>query len=252
MSLGLSEALWAAVDRGYTLFTDDEASQQFLMLRLKRGWKHLTRDPELRRAFEIEPEFDKNIAVAFLGAWVLQTKVPQVIKTASGLPIEQILNFRQDPNRKDALASFRHGLTDLVQSQDLWEKSKFGDFESEAYKIYHHKILPAFEELEGRRVQLNDVFHAIDLKDAVSEGIKAIPDLFIGSPVATAATAVGTGAFLLGGHAVAPAALLALGCGLTAHFVKKLMAELGDRLSKRRNAQFLAYPFHLERALSTL
>jgi hypothetical protein len=48
-----------------------------------------------------------------------------------------------------------------------------------------------------------------------------------------------------------PAALLALGCGLTAHFVQKLMTELSDRLSKRRNAQFLAYPFHLEKTLSS-
>jgi len=58
------------------------------------------------------------------------------------------------------------------------------------------------------------------------------------------------GALLLGGYAVAPAALLALGCGLTAHFVQELMAELSDRLSKRRKAQFLAYPFHLEKTLS--
>jgi len=247
MSLGLSEALWAAVDRGYTLFTDDDASQHFLMLRLKRGWKRLTRDPELRRTFEMEPEFDKNVAVAYLGAWVLQSKVPEAIKKASNLPIQEILNLRQDPKQGHALEIFRHGLADLVQSQNLWEKPKFADFENEAYKIYSQKILPAYEELQGRRVHLKDVFNAVDVKNAVSEGIKAIPDLFLGAAVPTAA---GTGAALLAGHAVAPAALLALGCGLTAHFIQKLMIELSGRLSKRRSAQFLAYPFYLEKVLS--
>jgi hypothetical protein len=246
MSLGLSEALWAAVDRGYTLFTDDDASQHFLMLRLKRGWKRLTRDAELQRALDVEPEFAKSFAVAYLGAWVLRSKVPRVIKQASDLPIQEILNLRQSSHQRGALESFRRGLGDLVRSQDLWERPKFADFENEAYKIYDHQIRPAFEELEGQRVRLKDIFNAVDVKDAVSEGIKAIPDLFLGAAVPTA---VGTGAALLG-LPVAPAALLALGCGLAAHFVKSLMSESSDRLRRRRSAQFLAYPFYLEKTLS--
>jgi hypothetical protein len=119
MSLGLSEALWAAVDHGYTLFTDDDASQQFLMLRLKRGWKRLSGDPELRRAFQLEPEFSAKVAVAYLGAWMLRTKVPEVIKKASDLSVTEIVNLREKSDKSDALERFRAGLADLVQSQDL-------------------------------------------------------------------------------------------------------------------------------------
>jgi hypothetical protein len=82
MSLGLSEALWAAVDKGYTLFTDDDASEQFLMLRLPRGWKRLTQDPKLHKQFGIETEYSKKYAVAYLGARTLQSKVPKLIQKA--------------------------------------------------------------------------------------------------------------------------------------------------------------------------
>ncbi len=246
MSLGLSEALWAAVDNGYTLFTDDDASQEFLMLRLKRGWKRLSRDPELRKAFAIEPEFASKVAVAYLGAWILQSKVPEAIKNASHLSIPEILNLRQHSNKKDALERFRNGLAELVKSQDLWETAKFADFENEAYRVYSHKVLPAFEELEDRHVHLNEIFKALEVKDAVSKGIKAVPDLFVGAGVPTA---LGTGAALLAGHPVAPAALLALGCGVAAYTLPKLISEISGRLSRRRSAQFLAYPLHLQKAL---
>ncbi len=246
MSFGLSEALWAAVDRGYTLFTDDPASQQFLMLRLKRGWKRLSRDPELRRTFGIEAQFAKNFAVAYLGAWILQSKVPEVIKSASDLPIEEVMKLREDSARKDALGSFRKGLADLVQSQSLWEAPKFADFETEAFKVFEKKILPAFKELEGCSLHLKDVFSAVDMKDAISEGIKSIPNLFVGAAVPSAAAGA---ALLLGGHPVAPTALLALSCGLTAHFVEKLIGQMSDRLNKRRSAQFLTYPLNLQKAL---
>jgi hypothetical protein len=246
MSLGLSEALWAAVDHGYTLFTDDDASQEFLMLRLKRGWKRLSDDPELRKAFQLEPEFSAKVAVAYFGAWILRSKVPEVIKKASDNSVTEIVNLREKSDKKDALERFRRGLADLVQSQDLWDTAKFADFEHEAYRIYSHKIHPAFEELEGRRVHLKEVFKALDVNDALAEGIKAIPDLFVGAGVPAA---LGTGAALLAAHPIAPAALLALGCGIAAHTVPKLISEVGDRLKRRRSAQFLAYPLHLRKAL---
>jgi hypothetical protein len=246
MSLGLSEALWAAVDNGFTLYTDDEASHDFLMLRLKRGWKRLSLDPKLRKAFAVEPEFAAKVAVADLGAWILQSKVPEAIKKAAHLSVQQILDLRQTSNQKHALAKFRKGLAELVQSQDLWENAKFADFENEAYRIYNRNILPAFEELEDRHVHLNEVFKVLDVNDAVSKGVKAIPDLFVGAGVPTA---LGTGAALLTGHPVAPAALLALGCGVAAYAAPKLITEIRDRLSKRRSAQFLAYPLHLRKAV---
>jgi hypothetical protein len=94
---------------------------------------------------------------------------------------------------------------------------------------------------------LKEVFKALDVNDALSEGIKAIPELFVGAGVPAA---LGTGAALLAHHAVAPAALLALGCGIASHTLPKLIMEVGDRLRKRRSAQFLTYPLHLKRALS--
>jgi hypothetical protein len=176
----------------------------------------------------------------------LKSKVPEAIKKASHLSIPEILNLRQQSNQKDALERFRNGLAELVQSQDLWENAKFADFENEAYRIYSHKVLPAFEELEDRRVHLNDIFKALDVNDAVSKGIKAVPDLFVGAGVPTA---VGTGLALFAGHLVAPAALLALGCGVAAHTLPKLISEISGRLSRRRSAKFLAYSLHLQKAL---
>ena len=72
------------------------------------------------------------------------------------------------------------------------------------------------------------------------------PELFVQAAVPTAAG----GAYLLGPVAVAPAALLALGCGLTGHFVKNLIEQMSDRLKKRRSAQFLTYPLNLQKAVS--
>jgi hypothetical protein len=248
MSLGLSEALWAAVDKGYTLFTDDDTSEHFLMLRLRRGWKRLTRDPELRRQFGIEREFAKDYAAASLGAWTLQARVPGLIKKASSMSIAEIIELREQSDHTDALGHFRSGLAELVQSHNLWEAEKFRDFENEAYEIYRQNILPAFEDLEGKRIlSLEDVFVALDWKNALQEAIKSAPDLFVGAAVPTA---VGGAAVLFGPVAVAPAALLALGCGLAGHFVKNLIEQMSDRLKERRSAQFLTYPLNLQKVVN--
>jgi len=89
-----------------------------------------------------------------------------------------------------------------------------------------------------------DIIKTLDVKDAISETIKAIPDLFVSAGVPVA---LGTGATLLTGFAVAPSALLALGCGIAAHNFPRVMSEIGGRLSNRRRAQFLAYPLQLRR-----
>jgi hypothetical protein len=249
MSFGLSEALWAAVDRGYTLFTDDSASQDFLMLRLKRGWKRLTQDPELQKSFRIEKEFAEKFAVASLGAWFIRSKVPQFVKNASNYSLSDVLKLREDSDKKDALKYYRDGLSSLVMSEELWNVPTFRDFQGEASRIMDQKIKPAFEALEGRRVDLRDVFGAIDAKDAASEVIKAAPDLFVGAAVTSGVAA--TAALGLWGHTVAPHALLALGCGLTAHFAAKLIDNVNERLTKHRNAQFLTYPLRLRKTLDS-
>ena len=245
MSLGLSEALWAAVDKGYTLFTDDDASEQFLMLRLQRGWKRLTQDPKLHKQFGIETEFAKKYAVAYLGARTLQSKVPKLIQKASNMSIAEIIELREKSRHSNALMDFRRGLANLIESQDLWGADKFLDFEHEAFKVYKQCILPAFEELEDRRVpSIKDILVAFDWKNAVKETIKSGPDLFIGAAAASG------GALFLGPVAVAPAALIALGCGMSGHFVKNLVEQMSDHLKKRRSAQFLTYPLNLQKVVN--
>lgn len=245
MSLGLSEALWAAVDKGYTLFTDDNASEQFLMLRLGRGWKHFSQDPTLQDAFGLEPEFAGQYAVASLGTWTLQCKMPELIKEAANMSVSDIIELREQSDQRDALASFRSGLADLVQSSGIWEGKTFQDFENAAYKLYRQSILPAFEELEGRRVvSVRDVFGALDWKDALHTTVKSAPTLFVSAAV------LGGTAPLLGFPAVAPAGLLALGCGLAGQFIHDVLERIGDRLKERRNAQFLSYPMNLQSAMN--
>jgi hypothetical protein len=243
MSFGLSEALWAAVDQGFTLFTNDPASQEFLMLRLRRGLRHLSRDPELRKSVGIEVEIKTDFQTAYLGAWVLESKVPKVISNASRMSLDDICELRERSVDAHALKSFRDGLANLVNSAQLWEAKSFREFEDQAYSVYRDKILPAFQELERGPLGMRDVFGAIDAPDAVAQGIKSVPNLFIGAAVPT--TAVGTVAAALAHVPVAPAALLALGFGLAAHFAQKLIEQMTDRLKSRRDAQFLAYPHQL-------
>jgi hypothetical protein len=247
MSLGLSEALWAAIDGPYSLFTDDSASQEFLSLRLKRGWRRLTRDRELQQAYDRERDLNRDFAVARLGAWILQLKVPDLIKGASELNVKEILTLRQASHKGEALAKFRNGLADIVDSEGLWKKSKFADFEDDAYRICRERIVPAFEVLE-EGVHLKDILKVLDVKSEIPGWIKAVPELFVGTgvPVLT-----GTGAALATGHPITFAALLALGCGVAAHVFPKLIGAMEERSGKRRNARFLAYPLYLQKATST-
>jgi hypothetical protein len=246
MSLGLSEALWAAIDRGFTLFTDDVMWQQFLMLRLKRGWRHLTQDPELSRALGIEPEVREKFAAATLGTWTLQQRIPKLIKQASDMSFEEIIHLRNESNKKDDLNKFRSVIADLVCSEDLWNATEFSDFKDKAHEIGRKKILPAYKALEEKRVSPGVVLRAFDVTYALQETIKSVPKLFVGAAVPAA---VGS-AVLWGNVAVAPTALLALGCGLGASFVKNLLDRMGDRRKNRRSAQFLTYPLNLQKAMS--
>jgi hypothetical protein len=248
ISLSISEAMWLAIDKGYTLFTDDVKSDEFLKFRLKRGWKHLMQNPSLRSKFGMEVEFSQKFATASLGAWILQTKVPDLIKEASSMSISEILELRRSSNSMDALNSFRSGISNLVQSRSLWESEKFENFEEEAYKIFNQDIKPAFEVLDRRKIlSIKEIFSAFDINNAVGQGIKKIPDLFIGAAVPSAAAA---SALAIGGVAIAPTALLALGCGLTAHFVEKLMEKMSTSFKEKRSAQFLTYPLNLQDALT--
>ncbi len=244
MSLGTSEALWAAIDKGLTLFTDNNISEQFLMFRLRRGWKDLLQDPDLRQEFGIEQEFAQKFAAASLCTWTLRKKIPEVIKNASGMSIEEIIELREKSKYKEVLSKYRSGIADLVLSHDLWEVKTFQDFEEEAYKIYKKNILPAFEALEKKRnLSIKDVFAAFDYKYALKETIKSVPSLFISAAVPAAAGS----ALVFGSVAIAPAALLALGCGLGGNLVKNLLDKGSET---RRSTRFLKFPQYLQETLA--
>ncbi len=247
MSLGLSEALWASVDKDLTLFTDDDISRQFLMFRLKRGWKYLAKDPHLQKIFGIEQEFSEKIASATFGSWVLQKKIPGLVEKVTTMSIDEIIKLREKSNHSNVLKVYRDGISNLVMSHDIWESKTIREFENEAYKIFKKQVLPAFEELEKKRIlSLKDVFVALDWKNALKETIKSTPSLFVSAavPVATG------GGLFFGAFAIAPAGILALGCGLGGHFVKNLFDQMSERLKNRRTAQFLTYPISMKKTLT--
>jgi len=248
MSIGLSEALWAALDHNpqYTLFTDDDASEQFLMLRLRRGWKQLTRDPLFRDEFGIESRFGSALAGARLSNWTLRIKAPELWKRAGAMDIPELLELRVRSDEAGALAAFRAGITALAEDADLWQANDFRTFEARAAKIIKKDIEPAWAVLERKpRTAVSDIVQAFDGRGAVADTVRKAPDLFMRSPVAQGSGAAALG---LAGIHLAPAALLALGCGVAATAVKGLLDEMKRRRAERRGAQYLSYVHGLARS----
>lgn len=62
--------------------------------------------------------------------------------------------------------------------------------------------------------------------------------------------AVGGGLFF-GSMAIAPAALLALGCSLGGDLVKNLFTQISKKRKDRRTAQFLTYPMSMKKTLTS-
>jgi len=264
MSLGLSESLWAAVDGGWTLFTDDQASEEFLMLRLARGWKRLSTDPEIRSRFGIEHDFAAAYASARLGSRIIGMRMPELIREVADKPILEIVHMREESDQKDALKAFRSGLAELVQSDSLWKSRNFKDFENEAYAIYNQQVLPAFNALDKTHfTSAGDLFATVDVGEAVGEAIKSVPeairsaseaiksapDLFMRAAVPAAAAGAAAG-LSAGVAAVTPVVLLAFGSGLAASFVAELIKHKLDQLQRRRSAQYLTYPLNLRKVLN--
>jgi hypothetical protein len=254
MSFGLSEALWAAVDRGLIPFTDDPTSEEFLMLRLNRGWVRLATDRELQRAFGLEQEIATQFATAALGTRVLQAtrtlgiKVPETLEDLSNRTFEEIIALRNDSDQKQSLKAFRDGLAKLVMAQDLWNSRTFREFEDRAYKIVEEEIRPAFEVLERKKFSTRDLITPFDVGTALKKTIEKGPELFARAVVPAAATAGGL-APLLGVHVV-PSALLGLGCGLAAEYVGELVKEIKEKVREHRAAQFLLYPKRVRERLA--
>lgn len=250
MSLGLSEALWGAIDNDCTLFTVDAASTSFLMLRLKRGWKHLAQAQELQDQLDLEPEFAKRFATAELATWTLGLKVPGLFQELDNLTVKDILTLRENSDQKGALESFRTGIAEIVTSTGLWKINNFREFKNEAYHIIDKTILPAFKALEEKRdLSLKEIFTAFDAGAALSEIIKAIPKLFVSTPAASAAGTAG-GLALYGGIHLVPAALFALGCGIAAGGVKEFITGRQNRNKELAGAQFLTYPLQVQTRLN--
>lgn len=248
MSLCLSEALWSAVDNGYTLFTDDLASEELLMLRMKRGWKHLTRNRELQHSLEIEPRLATNFAIAQLGIWTLEFKISEYFEKISAMELEEIIDLRERSDDKEVLKKFRSGLASIVMDRSLWNAKSFREFEEEARKAVDENIKPAFEALVKRNIlSSKDLVTALDLPSTVSQAIKSGPNLFASAAIPTMGAA---GALVLFSNIhLVPPVLLALGCGLGADYIAKLMSQIREKYKERQSAKFLIYPINIHKAL---
>lgn len=248
MSLGLSEALWAAVEGGQALYTDDPASEEFLMLRLRRGWKWLSHDAAIRRSLDIEDTFAKDMAAAQLGTWTLALQMPMLLNTIGSLSIEKILELRQDANRGQALRAFREGLDRIVSSHELWKASTFEEFEKQAREAVKKEILKPLEELEQHKiVSTKDIVSAFDAQTALRKTIESGRDLFVRSAVP--ATGVMASLAALGALHINWIAALGLLGGIGAPMVLGVSAKLGERLKARHDAHFMTYPVRIRAAL---
>jgi hypothetical protein len=246
MSIGLSEALWAAVDHGYTLFTDDPASEEFLMLRLRRGWQRLATDPRLRDQLGVERSLGSSFAGARLSAWTLRLKAPSAWERAATMDVPALLELREASDDAEALAAFRAGVASLAEDAELWQAANFQKFKARAEAVVAKEIEPAWAILEHeRKTSVRDVFHAFDEADAMSTTVRGVPDLFLRAPAASG----GAGAALgLASVNHLPSALLALACGIAATTVGDLMRDVRSRRADRRAAQYLSYVHRLSQS----
>ena len=249
MSFGLSEALWASVDSGSSLFTIEPASEEFLRLRLKRGWRHLATGDELRLDRRIEKDFAEKFATNQLGSRALEIKVPDLLKRLKDMRIEEAIELRERPETKEALSDYRRGIAEIVTSEELWRIKTIADFEEAIESVVDQKIKPSFEALGEKRQFVKDLVQVFDLKDIASQTIKSVPKLIVTSAAAT--TVAGLTIPLIGGAAVSLAvpALVGLACGLTASAVERLLDKWQERKEELRAVQFLTYPLRVREAL---
>jgi hypothetical protein len=244
MSLGLSEALWAAVDKGRSLFTLDPTSADFLLLRLRRGWRLLGEDDGLQS--DLDFELAKDFAAYQLSNWTLGVRVPELFDKIPGMTVKQVMALRQRADTKDALAAFRAGMARIVTDRAIWEAKDLQAFRAELVKTVDKVLKPAYEDLDRKPFDANGIVTALNPADAAASFIKAIPKLFVSG---TAAATMGGTVALGGGVAFVPAALFALACGLTGAAVAEVLSDWSTRLRERRDAQFLTFSVNVREAL---
>lgn len=247
MSLGVSEALWAALDNDCSLFTLDPTSADFLMLRLRRGLSTLADDPRLRRELNLDLRVAKEFAASGFSAWTLAFAVPQLFQRIPQLSLAEVMQLRRQSDTTEALAKFRHGVASIVAERGLWKAQDFQTFRREAEHAADLALKPALEALEQKPLDVKDIVTAFDLSSAAGKLVEAIPKLFISG--ATGATVAGAVA-LAGATGIVPAALFGLGCGLVGDAVAELINMRRERLAQRRHAEFLTYTAGLRDALA--
>jgi hypothetical protein len=245
MSLGLSEALWAAVDRGRSLFTLDPTSADFLLLRLRRGWRMLGNDPALQRNLDLR--LAKDFAASQLSTWTLGVAAPELFDRVPGMTLKEVMGLRRQSDDTDALTEFRGGMARIVSERELWRAKDFQTFRVEAERVADAVLKPAYEALDRKPFGIKDVVTSLDFATAAESFVKDIPKLFISG---TAAATVGGTVALAGGVAFVPAALFGLACGLTGSAVAQVIGDLRERLKERHDAQFLTYSVKLHEALA--
>lgn len=237
MSLGLSEALWAAADRDLSPFTLDPASAEFLLLRLRRGWRALTADANapLRRNLDID--LKKRFATTGLRDWALGFSVPDLFEDIPGMRLSEVIALRRRADTGRALADFYEGTTQIVLESGLWRAKDFEAFRAQAEHEADTRLGPAWEALHRKPFEARDLVTAVDTSKAAGQFIAGIPKLFVSSTAAAAGGAVA----LTGGLSLAPAALFALGCGLAGSTVARLLDGWRERREAKRNARFMSY-----------
>jgi hypothetical protein len=244
MSLGLSEALWAAVDKGRSLFTLDPTSADFLLLRLRRGWRLLGNDPTLQRNLDIR--LAKDFAASQLSTWTLGVAAPALFEKVPDMTLKEVMALRRRADVEEALGKFRGGMARIISERGLWEAKDFQAFRAKAEQTVDRDLKPSYEALDRKPFDVKDVVTALDPATAAASFIKDIPKLFVSG--AAAATMGGTVA-LAGGVSFVPVALFALACGLTGTAVAKVLGKWSARVKERRDAQFLTYSVKLRDAL---
>jgi hypothetical protein len=243
MSLGLSEALWAALDKDLSLFTLDRISAEFLLLRLQRSWKLLNDDGALQDSLDIR--LAKGFATSRFSTWTLGFRVPDLFQKITSMPLPQVMDLRRQSDKMQALTAFREGIARIVSDRGLWKAGDFNTFRKEAAYAADTLLKSAFEALDQRKFDIRTIVTAVDLPTAAKSFIGDIPKLFVSG----AAAAVGGKIALTGGMAFVPAALIALGCGLAGSAAARFIEEQRERLAQRHKAQFLTYALQLGKAM---
>ncbi|CAB1075130.1 hypothetical protein JY97_13285 [Alkalispirochaeta odontotermitis] len=193
-SIMTSHALCAAIKHKspLALFTDDAIQQQFLRLKLQRGWHQITSDPALMDQVQIELGVRENIEAANLAERAVSIALPNIFKSDEYEYLDKIMRFRQD--HEEELREFRKGLAKLSSRKNVdWQNKDIREFQSATENIVKGDILPAFQALEqNARITVKDIKKGITGSDIMKlAGISGANSLIVGSLASLPGVAAG-------------------------------------------------------------